>query len=105
MTFGGFLAPSASSKRAMDLAYSDVKRAFDCYLAHYNHGRPFLVAGHGQGSRYARRLIEEEVDGTRLRNQFVAGYVVGNWIEKNWFARLRTIKPCDRADDTGCILT
>lgn len=105
MTFGGFLAPSASSKGAMDLAYSDVKRGFEYYVAHYNHGRPFIVAGHSQGSRYARRLIEEEIDGTRLRNQFVAGYAVGNWIEESWFARLKTIKPCERADDTGCILT
>ena len=105
MSVAGFLSPSASSKAAMDLAYSDVKRAFDYYLAHYNHGRPFIIAGHSQGSRHARRLIEEEIAGTPLRKQFVAGYIAGNWIEEGWFAKLKTIKPCDRADDTGCVLT
>lgn len=105
VTLGGFLCPSPSSRAAMDLAYSDVKRAFQYYLAHYNHGRPFIIAGHSQGSRHARRLIEEEIDGTKLRSQFVAAYLVGNWIEEAWFARLKTIRPCERADDTGCVLT
>jgi hypothetical protein len=35
-----------ASKPAIDMAYSDVKAAFQYYLAHYNHGRPFILAGH-----------------------------------------------------------
>ena len=105
MSFNGFLNPSADSKAAMDLAYSDVKRAFEYFVTHYNHGRPFIIAAHSQGSRHARRLIEEEIDGTPLRKQMVAAYIVGNWIEQGWFAKLRTIQPCERANDTGCVLS
>jgi len=105
MTFSAFLKPSASSNAALDLAYSDVKRAFEYYLAHYNHGRPFIIAAHSQGSRHARVLVEQMIDGSKLRNQFVAAYIIGNWIDRDWFAHLNTIKPCEKADDIGCVVT
>ncbi len=105
MTFGGFLKYDESSQKAIDLAYSDVKRAFDYYIAHYNHGRPFIIAGHSQGARLARLLVADEIDGTALRGQFVAAYIVGNWMDADWFKARKTIRPCERADDTGCVLT
>ncbi|HUJ03438.1 MAG TPA: DUF3089 domain-containing protein, partial [Rhizomicrobium sp.] len=105
MTFGGFLEPSADSKAAMDLAYSDVKRAFQFYLAHYNHGRPFIIASHSQGSRHAKRLVQDVVDGSPLMKQFVAAYIVGNWLDENWFKSLKDVKLCERAGDTGCVVT
>jgi len=105
MTLGGFLRPSPDSSKAMALAYSDVKRAFQYYLAHYNHGRPFVIASHSQGSHHAARLIAEMIDGTPLMKRFVAAYVVGNWIPESWFAKLKDIKPCERAEDTGCVAT
>ena len=82
MTFGGFIAPSKDSAAAMDLAYSDVKRAFEYYLAHDNHGRPFIIASHSQGSRHAKILVQEMIDGTPLMKQFVAAYIVGNWLDR-----------------------
>ena len=105
MTFSGFLDPSKSSAEALDLAYSDVKRAFRYYLAHDNHGRPFIVASHSQGSRLATRLVKEMIDGTPLMQRFVAAYIAGNWIDDGYFRALKTIKPCQKADDTGCVLT
>lgn len=105
MTFGGFLKPSADSRAAMDLAYSDVKRAFQYYLAHYNRGRPFIIASHSQGSRHAKRLVQEMIDGTPLMKQFVAAYIVGNWLDENWFQSLKDVKVCESAEQTGCVVT
>ena len=105
MTFGGFLDYSADSKGAMDLAYSDVKRAFLYYIEHDNHGRPFIIASHSQGSRHAKVLVQEMIDGTPLMKQFVAAYIVGNWLDEDWFRSLKTVKVCERADDTGCVVT
>jgi len=105
MTFSGFLKHSKSSADALDLAYSDVKRAFEYYLAHDNHGRPFIIASHSQGSRMATRLVKDAIDGTPLMKRFVAAYIVGNWIDDEYFGSLKTIKPCSRADDTGCVAT
>lgn len=67
-----------ASKPAQDLAYADVKAAFQYYLAHYNHGRPFILAGHSQGGYHATRLLHELVDNNpQLRKQLVAAYLIG----------------------------
>jgi DUF3089 family protein len=105
MTFGGFMKWSDNSTEAMALAYSDVRRAFEYYLAHYNHGRPFIIASHSQGSRHATTLIPEMIDGTAIRKQFVGAYVIGTWLPQSWFDKMHTVKPCERADDTGCVVT
>ena len=105
MTLGGFLKWSRSSDKAMALAYSDVKRAFEYYLAHYNHGRPFIIASHSQGSRHATTLIPEMIDNTPLRKQFVGAYVVGTWLPQMWFDKMKKVKPCNGAADTGCVVT
>lgn len=105
MALRGFVHHTPAADQAMDVAYSDVKRAFEYYLAHYNHGRPFIIAGHSQGARHARTLLADMIDGTKLQKQLVAAYVVGNWIDEDWFKARKTLKPCERADDTGCVLT
>lgn len=105
MSFRGFINHTPAADQAMDVAYSDVKRAFQYYLAHYNHGRPFIIAGHSQGARQARTLLADMIDGTRLQKRLVAAYVVGNWMDEDWFKARKTLRPCERADDTGCVLT
>ena len=64
-------------RAAFELAYSDVLRAFDYYLAHENHGRPFILASHSQGSLHALRLIQERLAGKPLQKQLVAAYLIG----------------------------
>ncbi len=104
MVLGGYLRWSKSSEAATELAYGDVARAFDEFLRRQN-GRPFIVAGHSQGSRLLRLLIERRIDGTPLARRMVAAYLPGHWIEAAWFDRLRTMTPCRSATDTGCVLT
>ena len=74
-----FFAPDdPASQPALDVAYADVKAAFQYYLAHYNHGRPFILASHSQGTYHATRLLHELVDNNLpLRKQLVAAYLVG----------------------------
>ena len=55
---------NVASQPAIDLAYGDVKAAFQYYLAHYNHGRPFILVGHSQGTYHATRLLHDFVDTT-----------------------------------------
>jgi hypothetical protein len=105
MTLGAYVKWSASSEAAQDLAYQDVSHAFDEYLAKYNKGRPFVIAGHSQGARLARRLIAERIDGRPIARRMVAAYLIGHWIERSWFDGLRDFKPCATATDTRCIVT
>jgi hypothetical protein len=105
MTLGGFVHWSANSDAAMNLAYADVERAFDHYLRTGNKGRPFIIAGHSQGSRLARRLIAERIDGKPIAKRMIAAYLIGHWIEQSWFDGRRDIKACQGRSDLHCVIT
>src|SRR6185369_10403401 len=89
-------------KKALDIAYSDVKAAFQYYLDHYNHGRPIIIASHSQGTVHAVRLIKEFFDGKPLQKQLVAAYLVGMPIPADSFC---CIAPCHNPGDTDCWLS
>lgn len=93
---------SVSARAALDLAYSDVKAAFQYYLDHWNQGRPFVIAGHSQGARHAMVLIREMIENQGLASQFVAGYIVGWPVQNNFY---RQMKPCATPEETGCFCT
>lgn len=83
---------------ALDLAYQDVKTAFEYYLSHFNEGRPFVIASHSQGSYHAERLIKEYVDGKPLQNKLVAAYLIGRPIPADAF---KNIHVSERPDEVG----
>jgi hypothetical protein len=91
-----------AADKALALAYSDVKRAFEFYLEHYNQGRPIIIAAHSQGSTQAKKLLQEFFDGKPLEKQLVAAYMVGMDIYDTLYVSLR---PCSDADQTGCYVS
>ena len=97
-----FKRDDSKSRKAFDLAYSDVKRAFEFYLEHYNQGRPVIIAGHSQGSMHGKRLVKEFFDGTSLQSHLVAAYLIGYNIPKDEFAFLPV---CDDPSQTGCVIS
>jgi hypothetical protein len=102
-TISAFLRPGADSFEAYDLAYSDVLRAFDHYIAHDNGGRPFILASHSQGSLHATRLIQERLAArSDLRRQLVAAYVVGATLPNA--AELTGLPVCGNRTQTGCLV-
>jgi len=92
----------ASAKKAFALAYSDVKNAFEHYLKYYNHGRPFIIASHSQGTTHAGPLIREFIDGTSLQQKMVAAYLIGLPVPKKYF---KSIRPCLNPDDLNCSIS
>jgi hypothetical protein len=90
-----------SGTKALQLAYSDIRSAFQYYIKNYNNGRPFIIAGHSQGTLMAYKLLQEFVDTTALRKQLVAAYLIGYHIEKGFF---KNLKPSDSAAQTGCYI-
>lgn len=88
--------------RALDLAYADVRAAFQYYLAHYNQGRPIIIAGHSQGTFHATRLLHEFFDhDPQLRRQLVAAYLIGFRVKPDEY---QTIRPCADSLATGCFI-
>jgi len=93
-------ADTAKALAAFELAYQDVKKAFEYYLAHYNQGRPIIIASHSQGSTHSKRLLKEFFDAKPLSKKLVAAYVVGMAIDPGDY---QTLKSCDSPNETGCI--
>jgi hypothetical protein len=99
-------AKDDSGDLARALGYEDVKAAFLYYLDHYNDGRPFILAGHSQGTFYIQRLLEEVIDASPIRPQMVAAYGIGIGFPMGAFGRqYKTITPCAKPDDTGCVVS
>ncbi|MFN4145562.1 MAG: DUF3089 domain-containing protein [Runella sp.] len=65
-------------QRALELAYQDVKAAFEYYLQHYNESRPIVIAAHSQGTYHAKRLLKDFFDGKPLQQQLIVAYLVGD---------------------------
>ncbi|MCB9245301.1 MAG: DUF3089 domain-containing protein [Flavobacteriales bacterium] len=98
-----FLKGDTSGLRsALDVAYGDVRNAFQHYLDNWNHGKPIILASHSQGSYLALRLIEEFFGGNRYK-QLVVAYIVGIPISEEHFQSFDSVRFCQGPDQTGCI--
>ena len=85
---------------AFELAYQDLKTAFEYYLKTWNNGRPIIIASHSQGSLLAERLLKDYFEGKVLQNKLVVAYIVGWPVPKEYFTSL---KMCEDSLQTGCI--
>lgn len=94
-----YTTDTASAIQAFAMAYQDVKDAFLYYLKNYNHGRPFIIASHSQGSLHTRMLLQEFIDGKPLAKQMIAAYVIGYPVSKSMYS---TLQPCSTPEQLGC---
>lgn len=91
-----------SANDALNLAYEDVRNAFEYYLKNYNHGRPIIIASHSQGTWHAGKLLKEFFEGKPLEKQLVCAYIIGLPVFTNYFSQL---KPCEDSTATGCFVS
>ncbi len=96
-----YINNSDSAKNSLDIAYEDIKAAFEYYLKNLNKGRPIIIASHSQGTLHAGRLLKEFFEGKPLQKQLVCAYMVGLPVFTNYFSILR---PCDNSFSTGCFI-
>jgi hypothetical protein len=89
-----------NTEAIFEIAYQDIKTAFEYYLQHWNSGRPIIIASHSQGSRLAERLLKEFFEDKPLQKQLVVAYVLGWGVPKDYFSSL---KMCSDSLQTGCI--
>jgi hypothetical protein len=103
--YGAFLLDNKDARAALDLAYSDVARAFDRFIASIPPSEPIILAGHSQGALHLARLLREKVAGTPLRSRIVAAYVVGWPLSVPADLPALGFPPCRAPDQAGCILS
>ena len=98
--FNFFSKDKEKAAKAFDLAYEDLKNAFEYYLKNWNKGRPIIIAAHSQGSLMAERLLKEFFEDKPLQNKLVAAYLIGWPVPKEYFTSL---KMCSDSLQTGCL--
>lgn len=105
-TFGAFFDDGTDGIQALMFAYNDVQDAFDQFIAERNGDRPFILAGHSQGSLHALALLKQRIAGTDLAKRMVAAYIIG-WpvsVEAD-IGALDGIDACQSERDLGCIIS
>lgn len=81
------------------LAMSDAVRGWEYYLAHLNHGRPFVLAGFSQGAHALIEILKGMPDS--IAQRMVAAYVIGYRVTRQDMEACPYIRPAQGADDTG----
>lgn len=91
-------------EQALALAFSDVRRAFEHFLAHYNDNRPFIIASHSQGTTHAVPLLQYLYkDRPQDAKRMLAAYIIGNTVDERWLSPLLPV--CDTPTRTACYLS
>ncbi|MGF1457157.1 MAG: DUF3089 domain-containing protein [Alphaproteobacteria bacterium] len=92
-----------------DLAYNDVRAAFEDYMARDNGGRPFVLVGHSQGTSVLKRLVAEEIDGKPVQKQMLSALLIGNNVGvpegKDVGGEFKSVPVCRTPDQTGCFVS
>lgn len=76
MIFEAYQQPENVLDSLAEIAAKDVADAFQYYMAHYNHGRPFFMMGHSQGSQVLIELLKCGMTDEQ-RQLMVAAYCIG----------------------------
>jgi hypothetical protein len=97
-----FTANQATAKESFDIAYADVKTAFEYYLQHHNQNKPIIIASHSQGTLHAGRLLKEFFENKPLGQKLVCAYIIGLPVNQSYFS---VLQPCNNATQTNCFVT
>ena len=83
----------------------DVQDAFNYYIDNLNEGRPFIIAGHSQGTMALIELIKNRFgDDEALRSRMVAAYLIGYTVTDDDLAKAG-LTAAEGANDTGVVVT
>lgn len=84
----------------------DAVAAFDYYIEHFNGGRPFILAGHSQGSNVLINLLTGYLqDHPEVYQRMIAAYVIGYPVTAQLIEDHPHLKFAEGADDTGVIIS
>ncbi|MEO8591899.1 MAG: DUF3089 domain-containing protein [Candidatus Solibacter sp.] len=99
------MSDPATAERALSVAYSDIEAAFDYYMANLNNGRPFILAGHSQGSNLLLWLLERRMSNPAYLRKLVAAYVIGWAVTQDDLDAYPHLEMCNSGTQTGCIVS
>lgn len=85
---------------------TDIYAALDYYFENYNEGRPFIIAGHSQGSIMTKIVLGEYMAAhPEHYERMIAAYPIGFSITEDWLLEHPYLKFAEGADDIGVIVS
>ena len=86
--------------------YEDITAALDYYFENYNNGRPFILAGHSQGSAISKLVLKKYFkEHPEYYDRMVAAYVIGFAVTKDDLAANPHLKFASGETDAGVIIS
>ena len=90
----------------LGIPYDDITAALDYYFENYNDGRPFIIAGHSQGSSMTLLLLRTYFkDHPEYYERMVAAYPIGYSVTDEYLAANPHLKFATGETDTGVIVS
>jgi len=84
----------------------DVTAAFNYYIKHFNNNRPFILAGHSQGSNILIHLLSRYMkQHPDVYQRMIAAYVIGTPVTQNYLDANTHLKFATGPDDVGVIIS
>jgi hypothetical protein len=97
---------SEQSKIIGGIPAQDGLAAFEYYIQHYNKGRPFILAGHSQGSNVMVFVLARYIkQSPEVYKRMIAAYIIGYSITPQYLAQNPDLKFANGPDDTQVIVS
>ncbi len=104
MIFEAYSQPSPMLDSLAQIAAKDIYDAFQYYMEHYNHGRPFFLMGHSQGSQMLIELLKHGMT-EEQRKLMVAAYCIGYHVSAEELAAYpEALKPAADSTMQGLVI-
>ena len=88
------------------MPYNDITAALDYYFENYNDGRPFIIAGHSQGSCMSKYVLKHYFKNhPEYYERMVAAYIIGYSVTKDELEAYPYLKFATGETDTGVIIS
>lgn len=88
------------------ITYDDISAALDCFFEKHNNGRPFIIAGHSQGSAIVKYVLKNYFkEHPEYYKRMVAAYVIGFSVTKDDLEKYPYLKFATGESDTGVIVS
>jgi hypothetical protein len=98
--------PNDRDKIIAGIPTTDAVAAFDYYIKNFNDGRPFILAGHSQGSTVLTNLLAGYMSEHRdVYDRMIVAYVIGYTVNETYLANNPHLKFATGPDDTGVIVS
>ena len=110
VTLVGAANSAALTASQISEQYESVLNAWNYFLAHYNHDRPFVLIGHSQGAFVLRKLIRRQIDpNPRLRSRMLSAILFGGAVVVKSGSLVggdfRHIPGCTSTTELGCVVS